>query len=124
MRLFITFVRVGLLALWLPLLLAAAPVNPPPKPQAAKPAPAKPTAPAAKQTPAKQTPARTVQAAPKPAPAPVETDAPKTYPLQSISFPGGVAMTEMVYSNLPGFRPLTLDLYLPPGKGSPRPGLV
>lgn len=124
MRLFITFVRVGLLALWLPLLLAAAPVNTPPKPQAAKPAPAKPTAPAAKQTPAKQTPARTVQAAPKPAPAPVETDAPKTYPLQSISFPGGVVMTEMVYSNLPGFRPLTLDLYLPPGKGFPRPGLV
>jgi acetyl esterase/lipase len=51
-------------------------------------------------------------------------DSPKTYPLQSIAFPNGVTMNEMVYSNLTGFRPLTLDLYLPPGKSFPRPGLV
>lgn len=125
MRLIIKTVRLGLLGLSLPLLLAATPVKTPPKPQVAKAAPAKPASkPASKPAPGKQTLAR--QPAPKPAPAAksVETDAPKTYSLQSISFPGGVVMTEMVYSDLPGFRPLTLDLYLPPGKGFPRPGLV
>lgn len=51
-------------------------------------------------------------------------DAPKTYPLQTIAFPGGVTMTEMVYRSLPGFRPLTLDLYQTSEKSFPRPGLV
>ena len=53
-----------------------------------------------------------------------QTDAPKSYPLQSIAFPGGVTMTQRVYSAPPGFRPLTLDLYQTSEKSFPRPALV
>jgi acetyl esterase/lipase len=37
------------------------------------------------------------------------------YPERRVSFPGGVAsLADVVYSTVAGFRPLTLDLYLPP----------
>ena len=115
----------ALLMLALPLLQAATLVQPTP----AKPAPAKATksAPLKKQPaklPAKPAPARNSQPAPQAAPKPVEAEAIKTYPLQTLAFPGGVSMAQMVYSELKGFRPLTLDLYQPAGKGFPRPGLV
>jgi acetyl esterase/lipase len=41
-----------------------------------------------------------------------------------VNFPNGVTMTEMTYSTLAGFRPLTLDLYQPAGQSDPRPVLV
>jgi acetyl esterase/lipase len=107
-------IRAGLLMLALPLILAATPVKTPPKPAAqvktvAKPAPAP-----------KASVLNPASAAAKPA----EADVAKTYPLQSLAFPGDVKMTEMVYSALKGFRPLTLDLYVPGAKGFPRPGLI
>jgi acetyl esterase/lipase len=107
-------IRAGLLALCLPLLLAArpAPVKAPPVKAATKPA----AKPAPKAAATKKT-----ASAPQ---AEAASDASKTYPLQSIAFPGGVTMTEMVYSTLPGFRPLTLDLYKTLEKSYPRPGLV
>ena len=38
------------------------------------------------------------------------------YPERHVNFPGGVVGTpDLVYSVLPGFRPLHLDLYQPPG---------
>jgi acetyl esterase/lipase len=37
------------------------------------------------------------------------------YPERRVAFPGGVAgFPDLVYSTVAGFRPLTLDLYLPP----------
>jgi len=37
------------------------------------------------------------------------------YPERRVVFPGGVAgLSDLVYSTVAGFRPLTLDLYLPP----------
>jgi acetyl esterase/lipase len=37
------------------------------------------------------------------------------YPERRVVFPGGVAgLADLVYSTVAGFRPLTLDLYLPP----------
>jgi acetyl esterase/lipase len=45
------------------------------------------------------------------------------YPERRVVFPGGVAgLPDLVYSTVAGFRPLTLDLYLPPkpvGGGAP-----
>jgi acetyl esterase/lipase len=118
-------IRTGLLALGLTLLIAAAPVKPSPVP-AGKSTPAKQTAAKPSAKPAAK-PAAKIIAAKKPTPAaPVAeaSDAPKTYPLQSIAFPGGVTMTEIVYRSLPGFRPLTLDLYQTSEKSFPRPGLI
>ncbi|HWY62484.1 MAG TPA: alpha/beta hydrolase [Rhizomicrobium sp.] len=116
-------IQAGLLAFSLPLLLAAASVKTAPNP-AIKTAPERaaakpPVSPAAKLAPA-HTPA------PKAASAlnAEDFDQSKTYPLQTTAFPGGVSMSEMVYSELKGFRPLTLDLYQPAGKGFPRPGLI
>jgi acetyl esterase/lipase len=43
---------------------------------------------------------------------------------QTVTFPDNVSMTEVTYSILQGFRPLTLDLYQPQGKSDPRPVLV
>lgn len=108
-------VRAGLLALSLPLLLAAAPAKPAPKPPAAKSAPIKAPmkAPAAKS-------ARAVKATLKPA----EFETPKTYPLQSIAFPDSVSMDEVIYSAPKGFRPLTLDLYQSSTKSFPRPAVI
>ena len=108
-------IRAVSLMLALPLVLAAAPVKTPSKP-AAKTAPVK--APAKPAAAAKAPAAKTAVAATP------ESDVPKTYPMQTIVFPNGVKMTEMVYSELKGFRPLTLDLYLPEGKSFPRPGLI
>lgn len=82
----------------LPLLMAAAPAKPAPKAAPAKPAPAK-------------------------ALAVADFSAVKNYP-PVFSFPGGVTMTEVTYSTVSGFRPLTLDLYQPEGKSEPRPVLV
>ena len=45
---------------------------------------------------------------------------------QSISFPGGVTVQrDLIYANLEGFRPLTLDLYQVPSKPNapPRPAI-
>ena len=61
---------------------------------------------------------------PPPNPRPRRISAkPKDYP-QTVTFPGGVTMTEMTYGTPQGFRPLTLDLYQPQGKSDPRPVLV
>ena len=102
----------------LPLLLAASPApvkTAKPAPAAAKPAATKPaTSPAAKPA--------SVKAAAKPAPAP-DFSATKNYP-QTVTFPNGVTMTEVTYSTMQGFRPLTLDMYQPQGKSDPRPVLV
>jgi acetyl esterase/lipase len=47
------------------------------------------------------------------------------YPLRQASFAGGVvSRPDVVYSTLPGFRPLRLDLYLPGGKAVERPLVV
>jgi acetyl esterase/lipase len=46
---------------------------------------------------------------------------------QIVSFPGGVAVhRDLVYAQIEGFRPLTLDLYQPPikPKQTPRPAIV
>ena len=102
--------RALLLLFALPLLLAATPVK------TAKPVPK----PAAKLTTTKPAAANP---APKAAPSAADFSETKNYP-QTVTFPGGVTMTEMVYSTLQGFRPLTLDLYQPPGKSDPRPVLV
>lgn len=82
---------------------------------------AKPTA-----TPSKPAPAHAAKPAAKAADAKqADFNSPKVYPLGRIAFPNGVDMTTLVYSQLTGFRPLTLDLYLPPpGKSYPRPGLI
>ncbi len=116
------------LVLLTPFLMAAT------KPQPAPPAKAAP-APAAKAAPAKPAPVKAPVkpqasqqpksvAAKKSVPAPDDFNSAKAYPLQVLNFPGGVTMTEMVYSTPAGFRPLTLDLYLPPGKGFPVPALI
>jgi acetyl esterase/lipase len=108
-------IRTGLLALCLPVLLATAPVKAPAK-TAVKAATKASTKPTAKTVGDKKT-----TSAP---PVDAAADAPKTYPLQSIAFPGGGTMTQMVYRSLPGFRPLTVDLYQTSEKSFPRPGLV
>lgn len=45
------------------------------------------------------------------------------YPAPRVTFPGGVAgVPDQVYATTPGYRPLTLDLYLPPSSLAPRGG--
>jgi acetyl esterase/lipase len=53
-------------------------------------------------------------------------DAPSNYtPTPAVAYPGGVQnFRDVTYAELPGFRPLTLDLYLPPKSGSPKPAIV
>jgi acetyl esterase/lipase len=53
-------------------------------------------------------------------------DAPSSYtPTPAVSYPGGVQnFRDVTFAELPGFRPLTLDLYLPPKGGSPKPAIV
>ena len=63
-----------------------------------------------------------VKAAAKPAAAPDFSET-KNYP-QTVTFPNGVTLTEVTYSTMQGFRPLTLDLYQPSGKSAPRPVLI
>lgn len=44
------------------------------------------------------------------------------YPKAEVSFPGGVTgLPDLVYSQIRGFRPLRLDLYLPPEDGTVHP---
>ena len=110
--------------------LVPAPAKQAAAPQAAKPALAKPAP--AKPAPAKPAPVKAVAKSPPPktmtakTPAPNSADfnAAKSYPLGAFNFPNGVTMTTLAYGNLPGFRPLTLDLYNPPGKSYPRPALL
>jgi acetyl esterase/lipase len=105
-----TLFRAGVIALALPLLMAAAPVKTAPKPVA--------------KTSAAKAALKSVHAEPAPAAKTQAADSAKDYPLPSVAFPGGVTMTERVYSTPKGFRPLTLDLYQPSGKSYPRPGLI
>jgi acetyl esterase/lipase len=50
---------------------------------------------------------------------------PLSFGLQKISYPSGVTATfAQTYGSLRGFRPLTLDLYQPPARGSGLPLLV
>lgn len=47
------------------------------------------------------------------------------YPLAEVSFAGGVrGLPGLVYERRDGFRPLALDLYLPPGEARPSPLLL
>lgn len=56
------------------------------------------------------------------APAVVSADA---LPKLKLGFPGGVsAIPDVTYSSLNGFRPLTLDLYVPLAKGGPKPLVI
>ena len=104
-------IRTILVALALPILLgaAAATVKPAPRPTPASSKPA--IVKASDKTPA------------QPASKAADFSFPKDYP-QSITFPGGVSMTELTYSTISGFRPLTLDLYQPQNKTTPRPVLI
>ena len=47
------------------------------------------------------------------------------YPSVETRFPGGVrGLPDLVYSQIPGYRPLRLDLYLPPDTGSVHPMVI
>jgi acetyl esterase/lipase len=47
------------------------------------------------------------------------------YPAHTVKFPGGVTgMPDMVFAGYTGYRPLTLDLYLPPARSKPSPLVV
>jgi acetyl esterase/lipase len=52
-------------------------------------------------------------------------DAPSTYtPTPAVPYPGGVQnFRDVTFAELPGFRPLTLDLYVPPKAGAPKPAI-
>lgn len=44
------------------------------------------------------------------------------YPRTEISFPGGVVgLRDLVYLQIPGYRPLRLDMYLPADRSTPHP---
>jgi len=44
------------------------------------------------------------------------------YPRQAQQWPGGVtSLADIVYSTIPGYRPLIVDLYLPPREAGPKP---
>jgi acetyl esterase/lipase len=44
------------------------------------------------------------------------------YPVRHVAFPDGVTgLADVTYQNIPGFRPLTLDVYLPPGHAARHP---
>jgi acetyl esterase/lipase len=46
-------------------------------------------------------------------------------PTPPVLYPGGVrSLRDVTFAELSGFRPLTLDLYLPPSGGSPKPTVV
>jgi acetyl esterase/lipase len=57
-----------------------------------------------------------------PVPSPVVDASPflgDHYPSRTISFPSAVTgLADVTYSNIPGFRPLTLDIYLPSKSGN------
>jgi acetyl esterase/lipase len=64
------------------------------------------------------------------APAPIAAqdrdDAPSRYlPTPAVEYPGGVrSLRDVMFAELSGYRPLTLDLYLPPEGGTPKPVIV
>src|SRR5690242_574899 len=46
-------------------------------------------------------------------------------PTPAIAYPGGVqSFRDVTYAELSGFRPLTLDLYVPPPGGAPKPAVA
>ena len=53
-------------------------------------------------------------------------DVPSSYtPTPAVSYPGGVQnFRDVTFAELPGFRPLTLDLYVPPKAGAPKPAII
>ncbi len=110
----------GLLGLSLPLLLAAAPAD---APDAAPDV-------ALRLTPRGEdvtAPIRLPQGAPQPVQPPQQPQPPQplSFGLQRISYPGNVEATfDVVFGNLKGFRPLTLDLYQPQGRDGALPLVV
>jgi acetyl esterase/lipase len=47
------------------------------------------------------------------------------YPDRVTKWPGGVtSLADVAYSTLPGFRPMAIDIYLPPKKGGPKPLII
>jgi acetyl esterase/lipase len=102
--------RVGVIILGLPLLWAAAPAGNAPDP-------------VLRLTPTGEAPQEAPLRPPVLAATPVPP--PPSFALQKISYPGNVTATfAQVYGNLRGFRPLTLDLYQPPGRSGGLPLLV
>jgi acetyl esterase/lipase len=102
--------------------LAMAAPSPPAKPSAGA-APVK----AAKPAPAKSTPRLQKTVARTAKPASTRTSEKNAAPKAQLSYPGGVtAQRDLVYATLPGFRPLTLDLYQPKParKDFPKPVLI
>ena len=78
------------------------------------------------QPPVRLPPVATPVTSPAPAPATV-TPPPSTGPYgpQKLTFPGGVsALFDVPYANLRGFRPLTLDLYVPAARNMALPLVV
>lgn len=46
-------------------------------------------------------------------------------PQAKVRYPDGVeALTDVTYATLPGYRPLKLDLYQPPGGSAPKPAVI
>lgn len=44
------------------------------------------------------------------------------YPQQVAKWPGGVtSLADVTYSTIPGYRPMVVDIYMPPKKGGPKP---
>ena len=44
------------------------------------------------------------------------------YPAQVAKWPGGVtSLADVTYSTIPGYRPMVVDIYMPPKKGGPKP---
>jgi acetyl esterase/lipase len=101
--------RVGVMILGLPLLWAAAPADNAPDPLL-------------RLTPRDEAPRETSSHPPAASVTPLP---PLSFAPQTIGYPGNVTATfAQVYGNLRGFRPLTLDLYQPPGRGGGLPLLV
>lgn len=54
-----------------------------------------------------------------------DDDVSRYAPTPAVSYPGGVEnFRDVTYAELSGFRPLTLDLYVPPKGGAPKPAVV
>ncbi len=44
------------------------------------------------------------------------------YPVHTTLWPGGVtSLADVTYSTIPGYRPMMIDIYMPPKKGGPKP---
>jgi hypothetical protein len=44
------------------------------------------------------------------------------YPVHVTQWPGGVtSLADVTYSTIPGYRPLIVDIYMPPKKAGPKP---